>query len=70
MHGSDRAASLEVEGFKLMVNYVRTVEKAMGTGEKVILDEEREIRKSRSIKFIVIIDKHIAFIPARLGRKA
>ena len=28
-----------------MVNYVRTVEKAMGTGEKVILDEEREIRK-------------------------
>ena len=45
MYGSDQAASLEVEGFKLMVNYVRTVEKAMGTGEKVILDEEREIRK-------------------------
>ena len=52
------SASLEVEGFKLMVNYVRTVEKAMGTGEKVILDEEREIRKkARSIKFIVIIDE-------------
>ena len=29
-----------------MVNYVRTVEKAMGTGEKTILDEEREIEKS------------------------
>ena len=45
MYGSDQAASLEVEGFKLMVNYVRTVEKAMGTGEKSILDEEKEIRK-------------------------
>ena len=45
MYGSDQAASLEIEGFKLMVNYVRTVEKAMGTGEKLILDQEREIRK-------------------------
>jgi len=45
MYGSDQAASLEVEGFKLMVNYVRIVEKAMGNGEKIILNEEQEIRK-------------------------
>ena len=28
-----------------MVNYVRIVEKAMGNGEKIILNEEQEIRK-------------------------
>ena len=45
MYGSDQAASLEVEGFKLMVNYVRTVEKALGNGEKKILEDELLIRK-------------------------
>ena len=45
MYGSDQAASLEVEGFKLMVNYVRTVEKAMGNGIKTISQEELAIRK-------------------------
>ena len=45
MYGSDQAASLEVEGFRLMVNYVRTVERAMGKGEKVILEEEKNIKK-------------------------
>ena len=45
MYGSDQAASLEVEGFKLLVNYVRTVEKALGNGEKKILEDELLIRK-------------------------
>ena len=45
MYGSDQAASLEVEGFKLMVNYVRTVEEALGNGEKKILEDELLIRK-------------------------
>ncbi len=48
MYGSDQAASLEIEGFKLMVNYVRTVEKAMGDGIKKISEEELQIRKKLS----------------------
>ena len=45
MYGSDQAASLEVSGLILLVDYVRTVEKAMGTGKKIILEEEKKIRK-------------------------
>lgn len=45
MYGSDQAASLEVDGFKLLINYVRIVESAMGDGKKKILDEEVQIRK-------------------------
>ena len=52
MYGSDQAASLEVEGFKLMVNYVRTIEKALGDGKKKILDEEKKIREKLSPKNI------------------
>jgi N-acetylneuraminate synthase len=44
-YGSDQAASLEMGGFALTVNYVREVEKAMGSGEKIILEEEEKIRK-------------------------
>lgn len=45
MYGSDQAASLEIDGFKLLVNYVRVVEKAMGDGIKKISEEEKKIRK-------------------------
>ena len=44
-YGSDQAASLEVSGFALVINYVRDVEQAMGTGKKIILEEEKKIRK-------------------------
>ena len=44
-YGSDLAASLEIEGFALLIDYVRTVEIAMGDGEKKILDEEKKIRQ-------------------------
>ena len=45
MYGSDQSASLEYNGFKLMVNYIRNVEKAIGDGVKKISDEEKLIRK-------------------------
>lgn len=45
LYGSDQSASLELEGFRLMVNYVRIIEKALGNGEKIILDEELKIRE-------------------------
>lgn len=51
MYGSDQAASMEVEGFRLLVNYVRTVEKSLGNGKKIILDKEYEIREKLSVKF-------------------
>tara|TARA_Y100000294_G_C8375672_1_gene264588 strand:- start:237 stop:653 length:417 start_codon:yes stop_codon:yes gene_type:complete len=44
-YGSDQAASLEIGGFKLTINYIREVEKSMGSGKKIILDEEKKIRK-------------------------
>jgi N-acetylneuraminate synthase len=48
MYGSDQAASLEIDGFKLLVNYVRTVELAMGDGIKKISEEEKIIKKKLS----------------------
>ena len=45
LYGSDQAASLEISGFALTINYVREVEKAMGLGKKIILEEEKKIRK-------------------------
>jgi len=45
MYGSDQSASLEIAGFRMLINYVRIVEEAMGDGEKKILQKEIEIRK-------------------------
>ena len=45
MYGSDQAASLEIGGLIKMAKYIRDVETAMGTGEKVVTDKEREIAK-------------------------
>ena len=39
--GSDHAASLEPDGFKKLVKYIRTVEASMGTGEKRVYDSEQ-----------------------------
>lgn len=44
MYGSDQAASVEPEGFRKLVMYIRTVEAAMGDGIKRVLDEERPIQ--------------------------
>jgi NAD(P)-dependent dehydrogenase (short-subunit alcohol dehydrogenase family) len=40
MYGSDQSASVELHGFTVLVNHVRAIEKAMGDGEKRILEEE------------------------------
>lgn len=48
MYGSDQAASLEIDGLKLLVKYVRIIENAMGDGIKKILEEEKIIRKKLS----------------------
>jgi sialic acid synthase len=45
MKGPDHAASLEPHGFGFVVENVRKIESAMGTGEKDILESEAPIRE-------------------------
>jgi len=45
MYGSDQAASIEPNGLKMLVGAVRKIEKAMGDGEKRIIDDEVPIAK-------------------------
>ena len=43
MYGSDQSASVEPNGYKMLVGAVRKIEKAMGNGEKHILTAEMQI---------------------------
>ena len=43
MYGSDQSASVEPVGFKQLIGAVRKIEKAMGDGEKRIIDAEKPI---------------------------
>jgi N-acetylneuraminate synthase len=45
MYGSDQAASLEVGGFKKMVEYIRVIESAMGDGVKTVTEAEETCKK-------------------------
>lgn len=45
MYGSDQAASVEIGGFERLVRMIRTVEKALGSPDKVITEKEQVIRK-------------------------
>ena len=45
MYGSDQAASLEPAGLKQLVGGVRKIEKALGDGQKTIIEAEKPIAK-------------------------
>lgn len=45
MYGSDQAASIEIMGFARLVGYIRTIEKALGNGIKIVTKEEENIKK-------------------------
>jgi N-acetylneuraminate synthase len=45
MWGTDQAASVEPQGFKRLVEDIRTIEKAMGDGIKVVTPAEEEVKK-------------------------
>lgn len=45
MYGSDQAASLEVDELQRLVKDIRTVEVALGSGEKVLSQEEEAVKK-------------------------
>jgi len=45
MYGSDQAASIEIaELFRLVID-IRTIENALGTGEKILTEAEKEVRE-------------------------
>ena len=45
MYGSDQSASIEPAALRQLVGAVRKIEKAMGTGEKTIIDDEIPIAR-------------------------
>jgi len=45
MYGSDQAASIEILELQRLVTDIRTIEKALGTGEKILTEAEKEVRK-------------------------
>jgi N-acetylneuraminate synthase len=45
LYGSDQASSIEIHGFKRMVDYVRDAELQLGDGIKVITETEKKIRE-------------------------
>ncbi len=45
MYGSDQAASLQVEEFERLVRDIRSIPAFMGTGEKLLTEEEMATRK-------------------------
>ena len=45
MYGSDQAASIEPSGLRQLVGAVRKIEKAMGDGEKRVIDDEVPIAR-------------------------
>jgi N-acetylneuraminate synthase len=45
MYGSDQAASIEIPELCRLVTDIRTIEKALGTGEKILTEAEKEVRK-------------------------
>lgn len=45
MYGSDQSASIEPQGFKKMVEYIRVIEKAVGDGVKTVSDVEETVKR-------------------------
>ena len=45
MYGSDQAASLEVDDLQRLVKDIRVIEKALGTGEKILTEAEEAVKK-------------------------
>lgn len=45
MYGSDQAASLEVDDLQRLVKDIRTIERALGSGEKILTEAEAAVKK-------------------------
>jgi N-acetylneuraminate synthase len=44
MYGSDQASSIEPGGFKRLVDYIREVESALGSGSKIVTEAEEKCK--------------------------
>jgi N-acetylneuraminate synthase len=44
-YGSDQSSSIEIGGLKRMIEYIRTVQSAIGNGLKIVTEKEQEIKK-------------------------
>jgi N-acetylneuraminate synthase len=45
MYGSDQSASLEINGLRKMIQYIRDIEASMGSMGKFVSDKEKEVAK-------------------------
>jgi len=45
MYGSDQAASVEINGFKRLVDYIREVEETLGNGIKKVTEQEEKCKE-------------------------
>ena len=45
MYGSDQAASVEPNGLRKLVEWIRVIPQTLGNGHKIITEEEWKIRK-------------------------
>jgi N-acetylneuraminate synthase len=43
MYGSDQSASIELVGLQRLINYIRDIEKALGSDQKIVTDKEKQI---------------------------
>ena len=64
MWGTDQAASIEPQGLVSLIKYIRTVEKAMGDGKKIVYESEIPIKnKLRRIKENILFGLKIRRVP-------
>ena len=56
MYGSDQSASMEITGFKMLIDYVRAVEKALGDGKKYQKKRRKLEKSSNQLKYNFKID--------------
>ncbi len=71
MIGPDHAASLEPQGLEKMIKYIRHTQSALGNGEKLINDKEKEvrIRLAKSVVAKKAIPKGVAITTDMLTTK-
>ena len=51
MYGSDQSSSMELEGFRRMIKYIREAKVVFGDGIKKVTEEEKKVmQKLRRVK--------------------
>ena len=45
MYGSDQSASVELNGLRKLIKYIRAVELSLGSNQKIVTEKELQISK-------------------------